>query len=82
MINLHISLSCPFCQKVLRATEEMGMKEGVDYITVDSSPGTAGRQKVVEIGGKGIVPFLIDGDHSMYESDDIIEYLRRQQKKS
>lgn len=82
MINLHISTSCPFCQKVLKAAEEMGMKEGADYLTVDSSPGTAGREKVLEVGGKGMVPFLIDGDHSMYESDDIIEYLRRKQGNS
>ena len=76
MINLHIKQGCPFCQKVLKAAEEMGMQEGADYITVDSSPGTPGREKVLKVGGKAMVPFLIDGDHSMYESDDIIEYLR------
>jgi len=82
LINLHISQGCPFCQKVLKAAEEMGLKEGVDYITVNSAPGTAGRERVLEVGGKGMVPFLIDGDHSMYESDDIIEYLRSRQKNS
>lgn len=82
MINLHVSPSCPFCIKVLKAAEKMGMQEGTDYITVDSSVGTAGRATVLEVGGKSMVPFLIDGNHSMYESDDIIEYLRKKQTNS
>ena len=76
MINLHISPTCPFCIKVLKAIEQMGLQEGIDYITIDSSPGTAGRAKVLQVGGKSMVPFLIDGDHFMYESDDIIAYFR------
>ncbi len=31
---------------------------------------------VVRVGGDYMVPFLIDGDTAMYESDDIIVYLK------
>ncbi len=76
MIELYIWQSCPFCRKVLRAAEEMGLQEGKDYTVVDGAPGTPGRNTVLETGGKSMVPFLIDGDTSMYESDDIIAYLK------
>ena len=62
--------------KVMRAAEEMGLREERDYLIVDAAPGTPGRKKVVDTGGKSMVPFLMDGDHWMYESDDIIDYLR------
>jgi glutathione S-transferase len=76
MIELFVSYTCPFCMKVMRAAEEMGLREGQDYLIVDAAPGTPERKKVVDTGGKSMVPFLMDGEHWMYESDDIIDYLR------
>ena len=76
MVELYLSSTCPFCIKVVRAAEAMGLKEDEDYRIIDAGPGTAGRQKVVDTGAKSMVPFLLDGDHWMYESDDIIDYLR------
>ena len=76
MIELYVSYACPFCMKVMRAAEEMGLREEKDYLIVDAAPGTPGRKKVVDTGGKSMVPFLMDGEHWMYESDDIIDYLR------
>jgi glutathione S-transferase len=76
MINLYMWKSCPFCQKVLRAAEQEGLREGEHYTVIDGAPGTPGRDLVEKIGGKAMVPFLTDGDFWMYESDDIIEYLK------
>ncbi len=67
---------CPFCSKVLRAAEAMNLTKGVDYEVVDAAEGTPGRQVVLDLGGKAMVPFLVDGKTSMYESDDIIAYMR------
>jgi len=77
MIEIYYRAGCPFCDKVLNAAASMGLQEGEDYVTVDAAPGTTGREKVVELGGKAMVPFLIDGSHTMYESDDIIVYLQQ-----
>jgi len=77
MIEVYSWDRCPFCQKVLKAAAEMGLLEGVDYVVVDGAPGTKGREVVEKRGGKAMVPFLVDGDTAMYESSDIIEYLRR-----
>jgi glutathione S-transferase len=79
MIELYISSTCPFCIKVIRAAEQMGLAEGTDYRIVDAAVGTPGRKKVIETGGKAMVPFLIDGETRMYESDDIVAYLGRSQ---
>jgi glutathione S-transferase len=77
MIRLFIQKNCPFCQKVLRAVREMNLDDGVDFELVEASPGTPGRDEVARVGGKSMVPFLIDGDFFMYESDHIIGYLAR-----
>lgn len=50
---------------------------GVDFEYVEASWGTPGREKLVAIGGKNQVPFLVDGDVNMYESQDIIQYLEK-----
>lgn len=76
MVELYVTSTCPFCIKVIKAAEAMGLEEGSDYLIIDAGHGTPGRKKVVDTGGKGMVPFLMDGERWMYESDDIIDYLR------
>jgi glutathione S-transferase len=77
MIQLYLSASCPFCKKVLLAASQFGLEEGKNFATIDAAPGTTGRDVVLSVGGKTMVPFLIDGDTSMYESDDIVAYLKQ-----
>ncbi len=77
MIQLYLRADCPFCTKVLRAADAINAVKGVDYEVVDAAQGTPGRQVVLDIGGKAMVPFLVDGEISMYESDDIIAYMRQ-----
>ncbi len=81
MVELYLWENCPFCRKVLHAAENMGLQKDVDYKIVDSAPGTAGRAVVEKTGGKSMVPFLIDKEVAMYESDDIILYLQNNIKK-
>ena len=76
MVELYVTSTCPFCIKVIQAAEAMGLAEGQDYLIVEAGHGTPGRKKVVDTGGKPMVPFLKDGESWMYESADIIDYLR------
>jgi len=76
MLELYVREHCPFCKKVLVVIDELGMKVDKDIRLVDAAPGTPGQEVVERVGGKAMVPFLVDGDLAMYESDDIIEYLR------
>jgi len=77
MIKLYMGARCPFCQKVLKAAGRLGLEDGKDFTTIDAAVGTPGREVVLRVGGKGMVPFLIDGDTAMYESDDIVAYMEK-----
>ena len=59
------------------AAAELGLVEGKDFEAIPAGPGTPGRLTVEARGGSQMVPFLVDGQTAMYESDDIIDYLRR-----
>lgn len=76
MIELYMRRGCPFCDKVEVAAQGSGLQKNVDYKIVDAAPNTPGREVVLQVGGKPMVPFLIDGEKSMYESDDIVAYLK------
>ncbi|MFT5701416.1 MAG: glutathione S-transferase [Desulforhopalus sp.] len=76
MIQLYVRKGCPFCKKVETAAATLGLVAGSDFELIDAASGTPGRDVVLKVGGKGMVPFLIDGSTSMYESDDIIAYLK------
>ncbi|WP_369130551.1 glutathione S-transferase N-terminal domain-containing protein [Desulforhopalus vacuolatus] len=80
-MKLYLRADCPYCNKVLNAVEKMGLKEKEDYIIINAQAGTPGRDMVLKTGGKAMVPFLIDGDHSMYESDDIIAWIGKKYAK-
>ncbi len=77
MIALYMWDSCPYCQKVLRATNKYGLVVGKDFQIIDAGPNTPGRLRVQQLGGKAMVPFMVDGDIRMYESDDIVLYLSK-----
>ncbi len=69
--TLYYQKSCPYCQKVLNFMDE-------NKITMDTrdtnQPGN--QNDLVRIGGKKQVPCLIINGKALYESEDIIDYLR------
>lgn len=74
MLTLYYKPSCPFCQRVLEMAENLK----VDLDLQDVSDDDAVLAELLEKGGKQQVPFLVDTEKSisMYESNDIIAYLR------
>ena len=73
MLKLFILESCPYCHKVMDFLENQHMKyEKIDITDKNSE------SALIRIGGKRQVPFLIDPERNiqMYESNDIIEYLK------
>ena len=73
MLDLFVLESCPYCKKVMDFLE----KEDIKYRKIDISDKDS-ENSLIQIGGKRQVPFLIDTERNiqMYESDDIIEYLK------
>ena len=73
MLELFILESCPYCIKVMDFLNKKNMK----YRKIDIS-NKESEASLIQIGGKRPVPFLVDTDRNiqMYESNDIIEYLK------
>ncbi|MCR4333955.1 MAG: glutathione S-transferase N-terminal domain-containing protein [Patescibacteria group bacterium] len=73
MLTLYVKTGCPFCHKVLAAGEELGISFEQKNIADD-----AVAAELIARGGKRQVPYLVDSEKSveMYESDDIVAYLR------
>lgn len=71
MFELYISETCPYCRKVMDFLDE----ENIEYDIKDVSI-TQNREKLLKLGGMLQVPFLHDDNTNLYESDDIIEYVK------
>ncbi len=73
MIELFMLEFCGYCKKVISYMDE----HNIPYKTIDISD-KANEEELIRIGGRRQVPFLLDRENKveMYESDDILEYLR------
>lgn len=69
--------SCPYCAYVRDEFSDLGLKAGRDFELVEASRGTPGREEVIRLGGLSQVPFLVDGDLKLYESRDIVAYVKK-----
>lgn len=74
MLTLYFKPTCPYCGRVRTEAEAMGIEFNLKDITADEAIAA----ELIEKGGKRQVPYLIDEDRgeAMYESGDIIQYLK------
>jgi glutathione S-transferase len=83
MLELYQSEGCPHCAKVRDALSALG----VSYVVHNPRlPGKQGgdvtneqtHRELTEMGGQDQIPYLVDTDRerSLYESDDIVAYVR------
>ncbi len=75
MLILFHKEECPFCHKVRQFMSD----SHVSYVSLVSPVGAPSRKILMQLGGKQQVPFLVDTDKGemMYESDDIVEYIKK-----
>lgn len=71
--ELYYRKSCPYCLKVLDFMDRHGITLNKRDTT---EPGN--QNDLVRIGGKKQVPCLVINGRPLYESDDIIAYLKTQ----
>ena len=73
MFDLYIMETCPYCKKVFAFAEE----KGISLNKIDIAD-KQNEETLITLGGKRQVPFLVDKERNvqMYESLDIIEYLK------
>ena len=72
-LKLYMFETCPYCRKVMREIEDAGRTD-VEYHDIHKSE--EDRLELVRVGGKKQVPCLFIDGVPMYESDDIVEWLR------
>ena len=65
--------ACPYCQMVMAFAQSAG----IELIYKDTREDPGAEEELVRIGGKSQVPCLLIDGEPMYESRDIINYLRR-----
>ncbi len=70
-LTLYYKKACPFCQRVLAFMDE----NGINLDKRDTlQPGN--QNDLVRVGGKKQVPCLVINGKALYESADIIAYMR------
>lgn len=69
---LYVGTICPFCKKV----ENFLNEENIELEIVNIEKDRDAMQKLIEEGGKRQVPCLYHDGEYLYESDDIIEFLK------
>ncbi|MFC7018287.1 MULTISPECIES: glutathione S-transferase N-terminal domain-containing protein [Haloarcula] len=81
MLELYQSEGCPHCGKVRQTLSELGVSYVVHNPRLPGDEGGNVTNEVtygeLEAGGADQIPYLVDTDRgvTMYESDDIVEYL-------
>lgn len=70
--KLFIGTICPYCAKVENFMEE----EGIEIPTVNIQEDPEAMRELINNGGKRQVPCLYHDGEYLYESDDIIEFLK------
>lgn len=72
-LELFFKPSCPYCHKVLSFMDANNIKLPLHDIEADE----ASRERLINEGGKRQVPCLFIDGTALYESNDIIEYLKK-----
>ena len=73
MHKLYMFETCPFCRKVINEIEKEGRS---DIEFHDIRKNEEDRMTLINVGGKEQVPCLFIDGKPLYESDDIIRWLR------
>lgn len=66
--------SCPFCQKVIRFIDKHELKDKIEFLDIVKDADA--KKRLVDEGGMNQVPCLFVDGKPMYESSDIIEFLK------
>lgn len=69
-IRLYTGNYCPFCRRVKKELERLGL----DYVVVDAD--IDGRDEVIQLSGQRAIPILTIGDEVLVDSSHIIRELR------
>ncbi|MEJ8752857.1 glutaredoxin [Lagierella sp. ICN-221743] len=73
-LELFYKDSCPFCQKVFRFIDKHELKDKIELLDIVKDEDA--KKRLVDEGGMNQVPCLFIDGKPMYESSDIIAFLK------
>ena len=73
-LELFYKDSCPFCQKVFRFIDKHELKDKIELLDIVKDEDA--KKRLVDEGGMNQVPCLFIDGKPMYESSDIIVFLK------
>lgn len=73
-LELYHFESCPYCAKVRKAIDEMGIKSKIDYHDILKDP--KAHERLMKMNDDEQVPCLVIDGKPMLESDEIIDWLK------
>ena len=76
-LTLYHFIACPYCQRV----RDYLTQAGISVPMKDTHETPAFREELIKIGGKSQVPCLVIDGKALYESLNIIEWLKKNFKK-
>ena len=72
-LELFIGTTCPYCHMVKKKKKKEGRTD-IEFCNIDTSD--AHMKRLVEVGGKEQIPCLFIDGKPLYESRDIVKWLR------
>lgn len=73
-LELFYKDSCPYCQKVIRFIDKHELKDKIEFLDIVKDEDA--KKRLVDEGGMNQVPCIFVDGKPMYESSDIIEFLK------
>ena len=73
-LELFMFETCPYCRKVINEINSSGRTD-IEYHDIHKNE--EDRLRLVQVGGKEQVPCLFIDGKPLYESDDIIDFLKK-----
>ena len=77
-LKLYMFETCPYCRKVLNELEKTGRND-IEFCDIHKSEEY--RRELISVGGKEQVPCLFIVGKPLYESDDIVAWLKENPEK-
>lgn len=71
---LYYKDTCPYCKKVFRVIDKYNLNEKIETKNINES--SEFKEELINNGGSVMVPCLFIDGKAMYESSDIIKYLK------
>jgi len=65
--------TCPYCQKVLKYLQQ----NDIDIPRKNTMESNESRKELLQVGGKTQVPCLVIDGKALYESEDILKWLKQ-----